>query len=60
MNKVLFDNEVFDILKKGVDTLCNAVKVTLGPNGKNVLIFNKIIYKRIEWGLQNGSAVKVQ
>lgn len=40
MNKVLFDNEVFDILKKGVDTLCNAVKVTLGPNGKNVLIFN--------------------
>ena len=40
MNKVLFNKEAFDILKEGVDTLCNAVKVTLGPNGKNVLIFN--------------------
>ena len=40
MNKVLFNKEAFDILKEGVDILCNAVKVTLGPNGKNVLIFN--------------------
>ena len=40
MNKVLFNKEAFDILKKGVDILCDAVKVTLGPNGKNVLIFN--------------------
>lgn len=40
MNKVLFDKDTFDILKKGVDTLCNAVKVTLGPKGKNVLIIN--------------------
>ena len=40
MNKVLFNKEAFDILKEGVDTLCNAVKVTLGPKGKNVLIIN--------------------
>ena len=40
MNKVLFNKEAFDILKKGVDILCDAVKVTLGPNGKKVLIFN--------------------
>lgn len=40
MNKVLFNKDTFAILKKGVDTLCNAVKVTLGPKGKNVLIIN--------------------
>lgn len=40
MNKVLFDKETFNTLKEGVDTLCNAVKVTLGPKGKNVLIIN--------------------
>lgn len=40
MSKVLFNQEVLDILKTGVDTLCDAVKTTLGPKGKNVLIFN--------------------
>lgn len=35
MNKILF--EVNDKLKEAVDLLCNAVKVTLGPKGKNVL-----------------------
>ena len=29
--KVLFDTEAREKLKKGVDTLANAVKVTLGP-----------------------------
>ena len=27
-----------DLLKKGVDQLANAVKVTLGPKGRNVVI----------------------
>ena len=40
MSKVLFNKEAFNILKQGVDTLCNAVKVTLGPKGRNVLILN--------------------
>ena len=40
MNKVLLNKETIDVLKEGINTLCNAVKVTLGPNGKNVLIFN--------------------
>ena len=40
MNKVLLNKETIDVLKDGVDTLCNAVKVTLGPKGKNVLIIN--------------------
>lgn len=29
-----------EYIKKGVDTLANTVKVTLGPNGKNVILFN--------------------
>ena len=28
-------------MKKGVDTLANAVKVTLGPKGRNVVIEKK-------------------
>lgn len=39
--KVLFDTEAREKLKKGVDTLANAVKVTLGPKGKNVIIDKK-------------------
>ncbi len=30
-----------DLLKKGVDQLANAVKVTLGPKGRNVVIEKK-------------------
>ena len=40
--KVLnFDTEARDKLKKGVDQLANAVKVTLGPKGRNVVIEKK-------------------
>ena len=35
---ILFDNEAREGLKKGVDALANAVKVTLGPKGRNVII----------------------
>ncbi|MBB6460995.1 chaperonin GroEL [Flammeovirga kamogawensis] len=33
-----FDAEALDGLKKGVDALANAVKVTLGPKGRNVIL----------------------
>ncbi|MBL6664079.1 MAG: chaperonin GroEL [Flavobacteriales bacterium] len=36
-----FDTEAKDALKKGVDALANAVKVTLGPKGRNVIIKRK-------------------
>ncbi len=36
--EIKFDTESRDLLKKGVDTLANAVKVTLGPKGRNVII----------------------
>ncbi len=35
---ILFDNEARERLKKGVDALSDAVKVTLGPKGRNVII----------------------
>ena len=38
---ITFDIEARDRLKKGVDALANAVKVTLGPKGRNVIIDKK-------------------
>jgi len=38
---ITFDNDSREQLKKGVDTLANAVKVTLGPKGRNVIIDKK-------------------
>ena len=35
---ILFDHEARENLKKGVDALTDAVKVTLGPKGRNVII----------------------
>ena len=36
--KIEFDLDARDGIKKGVDALANAVKVTLGPKGRNVII----------------------
>ncbi len=35
---IKFDVEARDAIKRGVDALANAVKVTLGPSGRNVII----------------------
>ena len=40
-NEILFNIDARDQLKKGVDALANAVKVTLGPKGRNVIIEKK-------------------
>ncbi|TAE93133.1 MAG: hypothetical protein EAZ80_11795, partial [Runella slithyformis] len=39
--RIVFDTDARDRIKKGVDTLANAVKVTLGPKGRNVIIDKK-------------------
>ena len=39
--QITFDIEARDALKRGVDALANAVKVTLGPKGRNVIIDRK-------------------
>ncbi|MDG2396777.1 MAG: chaperonin GroEL [Flavobacteriaceae bacterium] len=36
--KIIFELEARDGIKRGVDALANAVKVTLGPKGRNVII----------------------
>ena len=39
--QIFFDIDARNKMKKGVDTLANAVKVTLGPKGRNVVIDKK-------------------
>lgn len=39
--EIKFDIEARELLKKGVDQLADAVKVTLGPKGRNVIIDRK-------------------
>ncbi|MCC8146962.1 MAG: chaperonin GroEL [Bacteroidales bacterium] len=39
--EIKFDIDARDMLKKGVDELANAVKVTLGPKGRNVILDKK-------------------
>ena len=39
--QILFDEEARRALRKGVDALANAVKVTLGPKGRNVVLDKK-------------------
>ena len=47
-----FNIDARDELKKGVDELANAVKVTLGPKGRNVIIERNsvlLISLRMAW-----------
>ena len=39
--QIVFNNDAREQLRKGVDALANAVKVTLGPKGRNVVIDKK-------------------
>lgn len=39
--EIIFDVDARDRMKRGVDALANAVKVTLGPKGRNVVIDKK-------------------
>ena len=39
---IFFDVEAREKLKRGVDALADAVKVTLGPKGRNVVIGKKV------------------
>ncbi len=39
--QILFDEEARRALERGVNALANAVKVTLGPKGRNVVLDKK-------------------
>lgn len=47
MTMLKYNKEAKDALKAGVDKLANAVKVTLGPKGKNVIINQQYTYPHI-------------
>ena len=40
--EILFNTDARDLLKQGVDEWQNAVKVTLGPKGRNVIVEKKV------------------
>ncbi len=44
--QILFDEEARRALGRGVDALANAVKVTLGPKGRNVVLEKKYHHQR--------------
>ena len=39
--KIIFDTDAREALLKGVNEVADAVKVTLGPKGRNVIIGKK-------------------
>lgn len=41
MSRTIYGQAARETLKEGVDHLANAVKVTLGPKGRNVVLFNE-------------------
>ena len=51
---VKFDADARARLLRGVDTLAGAVKVTLGPKGRNVLLDKSFGAPRISQGWRNG------
>ena len=43
--QIIFDQEAREHFKKGADILANAVKVTLGPRGRNVVLDKKLAHQ---------------
>ena len=63
--EIIFNEKAREGLKNGVDALANAVKVTLGPKGRNVVIGKRFgaphvtkdgvsVAREIEYGSSNG------
>lgn len=46
--EIKYDMDARDLLKKGVDELANAVKVTLGPKGRNVIIERNSVLRTLQ------------
>lgn len=40
---MLYGHEARTVLKKGVDQLADAVKITLGPKGRNVVLDKNLV-----------------
>ena len=46
--EIKFNIKAREELKKGVDELANAVKVTLGPKGRNVIIEKNLVHLTLQ------------
>ena len=51
--EIKYNVEARELLKEGVDALCNAVKVTLGPKGRNVIIDKKFGAPQVTMALRS-------
>ena len=46
--EIIFDIDSRNGLKRGVDALANAVKVTLGPKGRNVVLEKPLADRKLQ------------
>lgn len=60
MKKILFGNDARKRIKSGIDKCCDVVKVSLGNNGKNVLIYNGQTTEIINDGVSIAREVNVK
>lgn len=44
--RIVFDEEARKSLLKGIDAVADAVKVTLGPKGRNVIIEKNMVLRK--------------
>lgn len=60
--EIIYNKEAREKLKEGVDTVANAVKITLGPRGKNVALQNEHSYlpKITNDGVSIARSIKVK
>lgn len=60
MKKILYGNEARKLIKQGIDTCANVVKVSMGSGGKNVLIFNGSSTEIINDGVTIARAINIK
>lgn len=60
MKKILFGNNARQKIKAGVDKCCDVVKVSMGKEGKNVLIYNGVSTEVINDGVSIAREVNVK
>ena len=44
---ILYDEEARKALEKGMDTLAEAVSITLGPKGRNVVLGKNLVHHKL-------------
>lgn len=46
--QIKFNEDARSAMLRGVDTLANAVKVTLGPKGRNVVLEKNLVHRLLQ------------